>query len=602
MSTRLIAGTLGLLTGLCWVGSAPESWTAMVAVPGLLWAPGRRLAARFTQEAEEREIFGCLLSLLGVIPGVFMGALLGAPAPGALAGAAGVWALGEVLGGPDPTWLPRARFAVAIGVAVIGLSALDPRNGVLRPLEQYWYLAAVEEGWQGELPRAETTWSSVRRFGELEEDGGSGPNTALRLVTREVRPALLGPATGPYYLVLQAPAGAIVRVGEAEARVRTDVVEQIGEGPVPRYLDVGVTSLRIDTPLNPGEKLDLYLSMPGRSVLYLLPSAEAAWALHGEGELRHVHYYQLLNMVEQLRWARELLAGHRWVTDVQPPLWSWPLAAVLAITQGGLPSASVLLLGVLMLLVVTCLLAIRKLAPTAPSLTWVLPAAAALVHARLLFEPGSQGMPDSLYAFGLLGAAMSVSLTGTGGDLAQERRVALYALVAQLSRYPGLFVVMLMALLGGRPQALLRSLGLVGAAALAFGIAGALTGELSGWVDTVGWEVGPEHWHGDYDPVRLIGRIPTFFGLWLLAAGGAPLLAALRWPRATRISLGAALLYALVLGTIDHSPSHYLLPLVWLSVLALATTVSTLRPLAANLLCGLGLLGLWMFSVYGTVS
>lgn len=211
-------------------------------------------------------------------------------------------------------------------------------------------------------------------------------------------------------------------------------------------------------------------------------------------------------------------------------------------------------------------------------------------------------MPDSLYAVGLLGAAAALGACRGADDLNGERRLAGWALVAQLCRYPGLVVVMMMSVAARRPWAAARAAALVAAVAAGFGIAGAVTGELSGWVETVSWETGPEHWHGEYDPSVLLARIPDFFWLWLCAAGGTPLLAAVRWPPGTRICLGAAVAYALVLGTIDHSPSHYLVPLVWLSVVALGASVSALRTGPAHLLSALGLLGLWTFSVFGLVT
>ena len=86
------------------------------------------------------------------------------------------------------------------------------------------------------------------------------------------------------------------------------------------------------------------------------------------GELRFNHYYQLLNMVEQLRWAHE-----RWDTDVQPPLWSWLLGAALAVTHGGLPTANVLCLYMLLVGVIAGMRFLGVYAPNAPVVAWILP-------------------------------------------------------------------------------------------------------------------------------------------------------------------------------------------------------------------------------------
>jgi uncharacterized membrane protein len=68
----------------------------------------------------------------------------------------------------------------------------------------------------------------------------------------------------------------------------------------------------------------------------------------------------------------------------------------------------------------------------------------------------------------------------------------------------------------------------------------------------------------------LIPRVPGFYALWSVYTGGGLLLAAAAagWTNASparsaaRWLLGAAGLYSVLLATIDHHPTHYFLPLV----------------------------------------
>ena len=100
----------------------------------------------------------------------------------------------------------------------------------------------------------------------------------------------------------------------------------------------------------------------------------------------------------------------------------------------------------------------------------------------------------------------------------------------------------------------------------------------------------------------LLGRAPAFFALWFVYSGGTLLLAALRWPTGTRVALGTALLYSLLLCTIDHSPTHYFVPLVQLSALAAACTADSVRSAAARHgLAGLAAGGLLIFLVCGDI-
>lgn len=574
-------GTLAIYA----VGSAlvaaplPEVWRALVTtvllgvLPGWGWTRQRTLLGRLGGAV--------LLSLLISLPLTLLGRTTGLGAPLLLSGAAVV----AVLGARQPA-LRRAPMAHGPRVGLAGvaaallLTAHTWWDTLARPLDAYWWFSPAETTWEGHAATTPPT-----RGGGWEGWQTLGGEGAVVLRPHSDHADLLGPAEGPVVLALRGPVGASLSVGGERATITRDVVVQPEEGPVARYLDRGVAAITLDLHLGPGERLALTLSDPARSLVYLLPSDAALWSVHGMGALRFVHYYQLLNMVEQLRWA-DALGETRFVTDVQPPLWSWVLAGPLTVTRGELPTANVLLLLLLGATGVASLTALHRFAPHTPLPAWLLPAAALCAEARLLYEPGSAALPDALYT--LSSVAAIAALPSPGPFLG-------FGLLAQLSRYPGTLLVGLAALLDGQPRLAGRLLVLVLGVAGAFAVVGALSGALEGWWTTVRWETGPEHWHGESDPAVLASRVLPFYAMWLGYAGGTPLLAALAWPRGTRVVLGTALLYSLLLCTIDHSPSHYFLPLVQLSALACATTAQARQGrYVGGGIATLGLLGLWI--------
>jgi hypothetical protein len=571
-----------LLAAAALTRGADELVVAALAVPALLWLPGRGLARRLSRDPLERAVLAFWISAILAVPAVLVGMWTGLGGAGTLATAATLTAVSERLAVPRAQRLPwSARIgalAVLLTVAGVGIAW---RGDMARPLDAYWWFPAAESAWDDSAdtipPSPGAGWSERRPIGWKEAE-------ALRLVPRAADPYLLGPSQGPVVLALQAPVGASMRVGDEEIVVQANVEESEDEGPVARYLGKGVAALSLRRKLGPGERLPLRLSNPTQSVVYLLGGKDAVWALHGEGMLRFVHYYQLLNMVEQVHWARELY-GDRRVTDVQPPLPSYVLAAPLATTNGELPTANIVFLLQLTMVGLAGVAAVRAWAPNAPWIASLLPAAAVAEHGKLLLEPASAMLPDTLYTLGVLGAVTALARGGgayTG-----------YALLAQLSRYPGGFVAAVAGILAGAPRRVARMLVVVVSAACAFAAVGHYAGSLDGWVSTVWWETFPEHWHGEGDPAVLAARAPRFYGLWLSYAGGLPLLAAVRWPRGTRVVLGTALVYSLLLCTIDHTPSHYFLPLLHLAAVAAACTAASFENLALRWgIPSLGILGL----------
>ncbi|MFZ5478189.1 MAG: hypothetical protein ACOZNI_15590, partial [Myxococcota bacterium] len=551
----------------------PEWVVAVLAVPATLWFPGRGFARLLGDDPLARAIDAVWISAVLAVPAVVLAAWTGGSGWTVLAVATAFAVAGAAL--PAHLARPldaRARVgAVAVMLAVAAV-AVDWRGAIARPLERHWWHRVADEGFAGEVDPG---------FGWLERARIGG---AWRLVPKNPEPYLIGPVTGTVMLVLRGPVGATLTAGDAVARVEADVVEDPAEGPVPRYLARGAVALPFTSAAVAGEQIPLRLSHPDESVLYVVPDTDALWELHGRGELRFVHYYQLLNMVEQVRWANELF-GERRVTDVQPPLWSYVAAAPLGLTGGDLPTQSVLFLLLLVPVGLAGVACVRAWAPAAPLGAWLLPAGACAEHAKLLLEPGSVGMPDTLYTFAILGVV--------GGVAAHDRRYGAQALLAQLSRYPGALVAAIAGLLAGEPARVGRMLAGVLLVAALFGVGGLLSGSLDGWLATVWWETGPEHWHGETDPAVLLGRAPGFWATWIGYAGFLPVLAAARWPKGTRIALGTALLYSCLLATIDHRPSHYFLPLVHLSAVAGACTAAAGGPILRVGVPLLGLLGLW---------
>ncbi len=606
----LVATIPAALCALFAWGRPPEGLLAAVSAVAFLWMPGRGFVRAMTRDPLARGVWTFLVSCLLCVPAVLVGAWTGLGAPGSLAAAAVLSALGHLL--PplrDEALAPGPRVGVLAVLVAVGALAWSFADTLTRPLERHVWSDDVEQGaFTGTLP--ENTIGFVdARVGE-----------SLRLLPRRSEGALVGPMQGPVLLVLRGPVEATLEVGGSAAvpgvaviprgtpartmTVESDPVVNADEGPVPRYLDRGATTLRLDRGLQPGERLRLGFSHAMDSVLYVVPSTDALWDLHGRGELRHVHYYQLLNMVEQVRWARELYEDRR-VTTVQPPLQAYVAAGPLGMTHGDLPTQAVLALGTLAVLGMACVGALAAWTPNLPLPAWLLPAGATLQAGRLLLEPGSFGMPDALATLAVVVAAGSLART-RGGYVGA-------GVVAQLARYHAGPLAVVPALLDGQFGRAGRLLAALVVLVVLGILAGSLTGQLGAWVDTVGWEIGPEHWHGNFAAGELLARVAPFYAQWMRYGGGLPVLGVLLFAggraflgregagrplrstsaarppphvdahRAARIFLGTAGLFSLLLCTIDHAPSHYFLPLVVLGTVGFGATCDGLRGRARSL-------------------
>jgi hypothetical protein len=539
-----IAAAFAASTGMHGSGIV-EVLRALLVVPALFWAPG----AGWASGCADR--FDRFFRAVGVSVVAGMPLLVVAQHVGSwvlFVGGAGVCVCGFLRQRARLEPLATGpRVGAAAVVAVVALVGGSGGASLALPLDGNWWFRAAEELPESSADRPTTPgagWRSQREVGPAWVLTTDAATATVRM------PAGVIAVRGPVGSTMRVASGARV---PQRVTVEVNPVEDAEEGAVPRYLERGVAALSVVA--EPDELTTLSLSNPSQSVVYLIPDAEALWTLHGDGELRFSHYYQLLNMVEQLHWARETGLS-RWVTDVQPPLWSWLLGLALLGNHGEQPTANVLFMYLCLAIGWMAVSVMNRLAPRAPLVAWLLPAAAVAEHARLMLEPGSAGMPDSLYTLAVLGVFGGAGLG--------------WAVIAQLARYPGALISALALGWQARWRTLVQfGLGVSGLL-LFVGVAGWLSGSLAGWIETATWETGPEHWHGEFDPWILLGRAPTFYGTWLAYAGATPLLALSGASKPARALLGTAFSYSLLLCTVDHFPSHYFLPLVQLSALAVA--------------------------------
>jgi hypothetical protein len=583
-----------LLGALAFGLDAPVSVRALLCLPAVLWAPGLGFAMRLSSGGGrlQTSVDAAWISIALVVVDLALLRSLDL-GPGWLLGLSGVWlvaGLGLARGhAPKGTTGNRAWAGVALSVLFLAGGAAGFQEALTRPLQAYWWLDDADQmsspgpGWQ-----AADGWGSVDRpgwqeagAGRLEDPQGDGGTV---LITE----------AGELVIAVQGPIGTRLDVGDASAEVLEDVQEASDPEPVPRYLDHGVAAVRLS--VQPGP-LRIRVASPGPTVVYLFPSAEAIWAVHHEGDLRFTHKWQILNIVENQRWAAELL-DERWVTINQPPLWSNVLAVSVALVHPGLAGANGLLLWVLVLLSATAVRLVEALAPRASPLAWAIPGAYAVIHLKLMVEPASTTFPDSLYA-----AAWVAGLLA----LVDSRpwRVAWVGLAAGLLRYPGTIALTLAA---GVQRAVLGRTALRGLAALwgtvlgvaaLFAVAALLSQDLQHWLEVLWFETVPEHYNNNQDAVPLWQRPAGFYWRWLYYTGGGLVLAGVGMAhRGARFVLGSALVYSLVLCTIDHFPTHYFLPLIALTGVSIAAGTARLRhPVLAHGVPGLALVGAaaWIF-------
>ena len=365
---------------------------------------------------------------------------------------------------------------------------------------------------------------------------------------------------GRITFTVRGPIGSYISAKGTRAEVERAVEERPDEGAVDRYLDRGVAAISIWADLQPGEQLPL--SVKGDQV-YLMASSDAVWALHGTGELRYTHYYQLLNQVENQQWANEMLTTRRFTWN-QPPGWS-PILTTSNILVAPDLHGALLILHVLLLVGLSSLHLTSIIAPRATRIAWSVPALLIMVHALLMFEPGSQNFPDSLFAAAILGVWCSIAVQG------HSARFGIIGLLSQALRWPGailstVFLCVHHWWVKSENADIKRSLqvlwGAIGVGILVAGLA-MLTGDAEDLLFILYFETFPEHWHGNFNPLDLLSRIPNFFKLWTVYTGGMLILSLPFAFNSYNKEITPIVLtmtgYALLLGTIDHHPSHYFL-------------------------------------------
>jgi hypothetical protein len=485
--------------------------------------------------------------------------------------------------------------AGAVLLAVVCLSLWRSAD-IARPLHGHWYLEGADAWHHEALPiSAEGAqkhgWSDAGAFSVVPQDG-------TLLLTASA------PASGRLTLAVQGPLGSRIAVGGEEAIVAASVTSREEEGSVRRYLREGVAGLTIDVDLQAGESVSV--EADGDQV-FVMPGADAVWSLHAAGVLRYVHYYQLLNQVENQVWAQEMLQD-RWATLNQPPGWSPLLTLATVMLVDDMQSAAWLFLWVLVLVGLTAVRLGTVVAPTAHPLAMLVPAAMVLSHGLLMFEPGSYNFPDSLYAAAVLAVALAIA----------ERRVAWMAamgVAAGLLRWPGvllstMFILVYWRACGASPRFALRRLWQLVAIGAVLAVIGMFAGKLNDLLFILYFETFPEHWHGEYSLRRLLPRVPGFYALWVAYTGGGVLMAlAACWgppnpPRRALCWLLASIgAYSLMLATIDHHPTHYFLPLVAISGVAVICASDAIRTATLRWLVPvMTLIGVWIFLWFGDVG
>ena len=569
----------------------------LCVIPAVLWAPGIGFARRFSSASSKLQLHldAAWLSILLAIPTVLVLRTAGGGVS-VLLGISAIWAvLGTALGWKhrrsESTRL-KVRLGVLFAALTVALWAMSTKGELLRPLDAWWHMEGLEELTEERVPFTPGEgwtasegigWDQVGAMRLDDGDGGGG--------TLDVADA------GVMALALRGRVGSTMTVGEQTWTIESDPTVRPDEGPVPRYLDRGVVGGLVQVELG---TLEIGIE-GGNTQLYVMPSTHAPWELDGEGELKLVHYYQLLNIVENQRWSNEILAGDRLLTINQPPLWSWVLAVAVAGIDDDIVGANLLLLWILFLLACTGVRLIELVAPSAPYVAWLLPGAAAIAHGKLMLDPGSGNFPDSLYAAAFVGGLVALKQGGTW-------RFAALALLAGLLRYPGTIALTGAALLMMwiYRESVIRKLavlwGSVLGIALLLAVAALVTGNLGHWLDILWFETVPEHYNNNPEADVIWKRPPVFYWTWLRYTGFGLVLAIPVLSRGARWVFGSAFAYSLLLCTIDHFSSHYFLPGLALGAVAVAANATPIKgPVVRALIPLLAVAGFLGFVLAGRV-
>jgi hypothetical protein len=545
-------------------------WLMMPGLPWLGWLLARRddatcpllavlgaAALSIVIQAGNLALFKALGVMPTPLPYLALAVVEGLPAAALL-----------LLGRPLLLERPPLKEWIATGIAMamlLTLGAAFAPEGT-RPMEAYWYDARADSGdWEQSSVRLwpEGDWGDPLRSGNAGEDARQHDPSGADL-------AMVADSAGDVtaVLLLRAEVGAslaLVRDGEVLQRktIETHPQEREDEGPVLRYVDAGIVTVVEDLTVLEGDRLEVVVDADPGFVLYDLTSSdpEAVWMLEELG-LHEIHYYQLLNIAENVEWARELWTT-RHVTLNQPPMWSYYHAGAALLNGPDLPAVYFVFLLVLAAISAVGVRLVAALVPGAPMAALLLPAAGALHHGYHVLMHAEASFPDNLFTLSITAACYAL----VRSDAAAFGGVGM---ASTILRYPGSVVVswaaLLWGLFGGRWQVAIRPLvamwlpiGLFCGAMLA---AGAVTGQLGDWFFVLYFETFPEHWHGEYEGSALLSRIPLFYAELVEYGGYLPLFVIPLLGRGARWLTAVALSYSLLLCTIDHFTIHYHLPLM----------------------------------------
>lgn len=588
-------------------------WFWIVLIPLLMWAPGlgwaRYLARDKPLNRVHLSVHAAWLSMGACWFAVAFVRELGATSDTARGFIGGIMLAIGVIGAlltrglpkPPPTSKRERLGVLAVVIAVIGVGVWK-HGDIERHLHDHWYTEGADQ-------LADPPLLLVPGDGWADAGRHWPESGARQLKPSGGRGTLIAPksAAGPVVVALQGPVGAWIEVpGQPKKRIAKSMTEKTDEGPVRRYQDRGVAAVLIDLKLAAGEALTVQTGGGPDVRVTVFPSTLAVWELHGEGVLRFTHYYQMLNQVENLDWADEVLTTRRFTIN-QPPGWSPILATAGLFLGNDLVTGNRLFLFVILLVGVTAVRLASTLAPTAPTLAWLVPGGMVASHGLLMLEPASTNFPDSLFAAAVLAVALSLSAGRSSWLIAMS-------IAAGLLRWPGVVLSSLFILSWHTSQrtpswAPLKRLWSVVGVGVVLAAVGVFTGDLPDLLFVLYFETFPEHWHGNYALPALLARVPDFFGLWTTYTGGGLLLAALfcfapktQARSGLRFLMGAIGVYSLFLCTIDHHPTHYFLPLIGITgvgvVLASDSVQNRALRIAFPTAC---LLGLWIFLRTGQV-
>ncbi len=516
---------------------------------------------------------------------------------------------------------PSHAWGLALGAGVLLAWGALQHQTLRSDLSHYFYSGTLERGERQPVSLPALGLSLKPQGGWSGEPGSPFPPSGTPSL--RIENSRGGTPAFPVTLLYRGPVGTTLHLVQdgterASRTITRTVAEKVGEGAIERYWDWGMVEVTADLTVPPEgtlltvqatgfEKADGGRWTSEDASLWDLSTVEPGDALlmmKAQG-FKPMHYYQLLNVAENVRWAEEYTRDG-YCTLNQPPLWSYVYASIRVLMGPHLLSVHFFYLLLLFGIFATASRLLEIDHPSIPALAFLPLALLAVSHGRLMANDGSANFPDNLFALGIL-ASVLFALR----DL--PRTFVAFALAATVLRYPGATVVGF-SLIGlwvwapsRRRQAFRLGRGMVlgvGGFCLAMLLWGGLSGLLSQWLKVIHFETLPEHFRNNQDPLPIAQRPIEFIRQLTVFTGFLFPFALPAQGRVARITLTTALLYIPFLAFIDHFSHHYFLPLLPLvGVAAVSNGLSLSSPglrWGVILLQGaLGLLGLVMAQRWG---